>query len=135
MIELARQYGRYGYRKIAALLRDAGRLVSDTRVERVWRRGPDGERPRQAEKVVALRRRAWRVVHRLHPAKFDRDVPNPWDGVTMKRRAKNKKKAVTRAQVYTFAWGAVERGRPETAAAAVICFEWLQRPENVLAEG
>ena len=38
MVELARQYGRYGYRKIAALLRDAGWLVSDTRVERVWRR-------------------------------------------------------------------------------------------------
>jgi len=36
--ELARQYGRYGYRKIAALLRNAGWLVSDTRVERVWRR-------------------------------------------------------------------------------------------------
>jgi putative transposase len=34
VIELARQYGRYGYRKIAALLRDAGWLVSDTRVER-----------------------------------------------------------------------------------------------------
>jgi hypothetical protein len=26
-----------------------------------------------------------------------------------------------------------ERGRPEPAAAAVICVEWLQRPENVLA--
>ena len=38
VIELARQYGRYGYRKIAALLRDAGWLVSDTRVERIWRR-------------------------------------------------------------------------------------------------
>jgi hypothetical protein len=25
------------------------------------------------------------------------------------------------------------RGRPEAAAAAVICYEWLQRPENVLA--
>jgi hypothetical protein len=24
-------------------------------------------------------------------------------------------------------------GRPEAAAAAIICFEWLQRPENVLA--
>ena len=38
VIELARQYGRYGYRKIAALLRNAGWLISDTRVERVWRR-------------------------------------------------------------------------------------------------
>ena len=38
LIELARQYGRYGYRKIAALLRDAGWIVNDKRVERIWRR-------------------------------------------------------------------------------------------------
>ena len=44
--------------------------------------GPDGVRPRQAEKAVALCRRAWRVVHRLYPTQFNRDVPNPWDGVT-----------------------------------------------------
>ncbi|WP_192966535.1 IS3 family transposase [Phycobacter azelaicus] len=38
MVELARQYGRYGYRRIAALLRDAGWEVNDKRVERLWRR-------------------------------------------------------------------------------------------------
>jgi putative transposase len=38
IIELARQYGRYGYRKIAALLRNAGWVVNDKRVERIWRR-------------------------------------------------------------------------------------------------
>jgi putative transposase len=38
MIELTRQYGRYGYRRIAALLQDAGWLVNDKRVERLWRR-------------------------------------------------------------------------------------------------
>ena len=38
MIELARQYGRYGYRRIAALLRDAGWQINDKRVERLWRR-------------------------------------------------------------------------------------------------
>ena len=38
MIALARQYGRYGYRRIAALLRDAGWQVNDKRVERLWRR-------------------------------------------------------------------------------------------------
>jgi putative transposase len=38
MIELVRQYGRYGYRRIAALLRDAGWQVNDKRVERLWRR-------------------------------------------------------------------------------------------------
>ena len=32
IVELARQYGRYGYRKIAALLRDSGWLVNDKRV-------------------------------------------------------------------------------------------------------
>lgn len=38
IIELTRQYGRYGYRKIAALLRStAGWVVNDKRVERIWR--------------------------------------------------------------------------------------------------
>ena len=37
--DLARQYGRYGYRKIAELLRStAGWIVNDKRVERIWRR-------------------------------------------------------------------------------------------------
>jgi hypothetical protein len=88
---------------------------------------------RQGEKAIALCRRAWRVVYRLHPGEFNRDVPNPWDGVTLKRRVKKKKSAVSRNQVYEFAWGCIARNRPEPAAAAVICFEWLQRPENVLA--
>jgi putative transposase len=39
IIDLARQYGRYGYRKIAELLRStAGWIVNDKRVERIWRR-------------------------------------------------------------------------------------------------
>ena len=38
IIELARQYGRYGYRKIAKLLRQAGWTINDKRVERIWRR-------------------------------------------------------------------------------------------------
>jgi putative transposase len=38
MIELARQYGSYGYRRVAVLLRDAGWQVSDSRVERLWKR-------------------------------------------------------------------------------------------------
>jgi putative transposase len=38
MIELVRQYGRYGYRRIAALLRDAEWQVNDKCIERLWRR-------------------------------------------------------------------------------------------------
>ncbi|WP_427024574.1 IS3 family transposase [Aureimonas ureilytica] len=37
IIELAMRYGRYGYRRIAALLRDAGWVVNVKRVERIWR--------------------------------------------------------------------------------------------------
>src|SRR5262249_53084008 len=39
----------------------------------------------------------------------------------------------TRGEVYAFAEAAIAAGRPEAAGAAVICFEFLQRPENVLA--
>ena len=38
VIELAKRYGRYGYRRITALLRDAGWAVNRKRVERIWRR-------------------------------------------------------------------------------------------------
>lgn len=38
VIDLATRCGRYGYHKIAALLRDADWVVNDKRVERIWRR-------------------------------------------------------------------------------------------------
>jgi len=38
IVELARQYGRYGYRKVAELPRRAGWRVNDKRIERIWRR-------------------------------------------------------------------------------------------------
>ena len=38
LIELATQYGRYGYRRITALLRGEGWRVNHKRVERLWRR-------------------------------------------------------------------------------------------------
>lgn len=37
IIVLARQYGRYGYRRITAMLRGAGWRVNKKRVERIWR--------------------------------------------------------------------------------------------------
>ena len=38
IIAFATEYGRYGYRRIAAMLRDAGWVVNIKRVERIWRR-------------------------------------------------------------------------------------------------
>ncbi len=74
-IALARQYGRYGYRKITGLLEQAGWLVNDKRVERIWRR--EGLKvPHKQPK----RRRLWledgscirlRPEHRNHVWSYD----------------------------------------------------------------
>jgi transposase InsO family protein len=70
MIELARQYGRYGYRRIAALLRDACWQVNDKRVERLWRREGlkvPGKQPKRGRlwlnDVSCVRLRAERANH------------------------------------------------------------------------
>jgi putative transposase len=38
IVDLATTYGRYGYRRITALLRQAGWVANAKRVERIWRR-------------------------------------------------------------------------------------------------
>jgi len=130
---------RIGDRMVASITPEVADLlyakVRDTPV----RKGKTS-RPRTAEKVVAVCRHAWKVVHRLHPGLFikgasigEESVWNPWEGLAMRTRKKATKPAATRDEVYAFAWGAIAAGQPEPAAAAVICFEWLQRPENVLA--
>jgi putative transposase len=51
IITLAGQYGRYGYRRITALLRTAGWQVGKDRVQRIWRREglkiPKKQKPRR----------------------------------------------------------------------------------------
>ena len=50
IIALASEYGRYGYRRITALLQGAGWQVGKDRVQRIWRREglrvPQKQRPR-----------------------------------------------------------------------------------------
>ncbi len=125
---LTKKGDRVGVRPIRSVTpRGADKLYD------IFIQGKEGLRPRQAEKAVGLCRKAWRVVHRLFPDEFDPKIPNPWLGVTMKTRVRATKPAVTREQVYKFAHGCIMEGEVEAAAAAVICFEWLQRPENVIA--
>jgi putative transposase len=51
LVKLASEYGRYGYRRITALLRDRGWHVGKDRVQRIWRREglkvPQKQRPRR----------------------------------------------------------------------------------------
>lgn len=54
IIELAREYGRYGYKRITALLKTEGWIINHKRVERIWRQ--EGLKvPRKQPK----RRRLW----------------------------------------------------------------------------
>jgi hypothetical protein len=85
---------KVGDRKVKAIT-----PVSADKIYNLIVNGPRGPRPRQGEKVVGVCARAWKVVHRLYPDLFDRDVPNPWRGVTKKRRVKAVKPAATREQV------------------------------------
>jgi transposase InsO family protein len=84
MVELATRYGRYGYRRVAALLRSAGWRVNHERVERLWRR--------EGLKVPArqpARRRLWlndgscvrlRPAHPNHVWSYDFMTARTTDG-------------------------------------------------------
>ena len=75
MVELATQYGRYGYRRITAMLRWEGWKVNHKRVERLWRQEGLKVPSRQPK-----RRRLWlndgscvrlRAAHKDHVWSYD----------------------------------------------------------------
>lgn len=86
---------------------------------------------RTSEKVTTYCKAMWKRMRPHHPAEFRPDTPNPWEGVTVRRREKAVKGHADRATTYAFARGAIASGAPELAAAAVLAFEWLMRPSNI----
>lgn len=101
--------------------------------ERVYKAFVDAGAMRTAEKAVIYCKTAWDRMRPHFPTLFRTDVPNPWEGVTTKRRTKMTKGHASREEVYAFAWGAVGKGKPELGAAAVLAFEWLMRPSSISA--
>jgi hypothetical protein len=91
--------------------------------------GPRGKRVRQANLSIDIGRRAWKIVRRLYPNVVGTE--NPFEGV-LKIAGSKTKIAATRAEAYALAETLKAIGEPHLGAAALICFEWLQRPENVL---
>ena len=86
IIELASQYGRYGYRRITALLQRVGWHVGKDRVERIWRR--EGLKVPQKQKP---RGRLWlndgscvrlRPLHANHVWSYDFVSTKTYDGRT-----------------------------------------------------
>jgi len=84
IISLACEYGRYGYRRVTALLRNEGWRVNHKRVERLWRL--DGLK---VPKRQAKRRRLWlndgscirlRPMHRNHVWRYDFVADRTSDG-------------------------------------------------------
>ena len=50
MIRLAKRYGRYGYKRVTALLRNDGWHVNHKRIERLWKREGLKVPPKQPKK-------------------------------------------------------------------------------------
>jgi len=84
IIELATQYGRYGYRRITAMLRQEERQVNHKRVERIWRK--EGLK---VPKKQPKRRRLWltdgscirlRPEHKDHVWSYDFAIDRTADG-------------------------------------------------------
>jgi integrase len=91
--------------------------------------GPRGKRVRQANLSVDVARRAWKIVRRHYPNVVPAE--NPFEGI-LKITGSRTKVAATRDEAYALAHALKDIGEPHLGAGALICFEWLQRPENVL---
>lgn len=92
--------------------------------------GPRGRRVRQANVCIARMGRAWDTVQRLYPSV----VPstNPFRGV-VREGGTRRKPSATRAEAIALHRALVTFGHPHLAAVPLVCFELLQRPENVIA--
>ena len=87
-------------------------------------------RLRTANLSIACMARAWDVVQRLYPQAVP--VQNPFRGVEFDY-GKGTTRPATREEAYALHTALLTAGEPHLAAVPLICFEWHQRPENVLA--
>jgi hypothetical protein len=94
------------------------------------RGGEDGTKYRSANLAIDIAKKAWRVVQRRYPNLFHET--NPFEGLE-RIHPGGEIEPATRDQAYTLAKALNEMGHRHLGAAPLICFEWLQRPENVLA--
>ena len=102
--------------------------VAVSAAEKLYKAFPIG---RTSEKIITYCKTMWKRMQPHHPDLFRKDTPNPWEGVTVKKRTKKTKGHVDRASVYAFAEVAICLERPELATAAVLAFEFLLRPSNI----
>jgi len=92
--------------------------------------GPRGPRKRQAVLCIQRAARAWDVVARLYPKSLPQ--VNPFRNVELVHGS-GTRLACTREEAYALSEALIAAREPHLAACALICFEWHQRPENILA--
>jgi hypothetical protein len=115
--------------------------LSPAAVDKLYSMLRAGGAVRQANYPIDVARRAWKVVARKYPAQFlipnptnprERMALNPFVGVE-RVRGEGTTEPASRIEAYALAETLAGIGHPTLGAAALICYEWLQRPENVLA--
>jgi hypothetical protein len=85
---------------------------------------------RQANLAAWLAGRAWRVVKRRYPDVFPDE--NPFEGLERDWK-RTPRKACTRVEAYALSAALKGLGHPHLGLVPLVCYEWHQRPENVLA--
>lgn len=107
--------------------------ITPAAVDKIYeklRGGKDGTKFRRANHTIDVAKKAWTVVQRTHPHQFQ--VSNPFVGLTRFRNTATIKHA-TRTEAFALSEAIRAHGHPHLAIVPLICFEWLQRPENVLS--
>ncbi len=101
----------------------------------------DGRVTRQANYAIDVARRAWKIVARAYPSTFlinnpqspgNRIALNPWIGV-LRTFGTGTTKPCTREEAFALADALHALGHPTLAIVALVSFELLQRPENIIA--
>jgi hypothetical protein len=118
-----RRAGAYPLKSITPLAADKlyARLLIGKRGQPIFK---------QANFAVWLAARAWRIVKRRYPDAFPE--VNPFEDVERDWK-RTPKKAATRMEAYALAKALKDLGHPHLGLVPLVCYEWHQRPENVLA--
>ncbi len=107
--------------------------ITPAAVDKIYvrlRGGEDGTKYRTANLAVDIAKKAWRVVQRRYPELFH--ATNPFEGLE-RVHSEGEIAPAGRDEAYALAKALSDMGHPHLGAVPLICFEWLQRPENVLA--
>lgn len=117
--------------------------LSQPAVDKIYEKIRDGGRVnRQADYAMDVCRRAWKVIRRANPGLFLipitgadgktlRLAVNPFEKMERADYERDTAKPATREQAISLANALEKSGHPALAVGALVCYEWLQRPEDI----